>query len=262
MLLALDVGNTVTTVGVFEGDQIRANFWLATDIRRMQDEYAMLLLSLLRTSGLEPDAIDEVCIASVVPTLTPVFTQLSKRYFNATPLIVGSGIRTGMRILYDSPRDVGADRVADVVAATHLYWPPPLIVVDLGTATVLDAVNAAGDYVGGAIAPGLSIASEALFARASKLYRVELEPPRHAIGKNTVEAMRSGLVLGAVAMIEGMVRRFKHELGGEAKVIGTGGWAEMMAGQTTCIDIVDRDLTLKGLYILYENNRAHIAEEA
>ncbi|HWO93538.1 MAG TPA: type III pantothenate kinase [Dehalococcoidia bacterium] len=255
MLLALDIGNTVTTIGVFEGDELRANWRISTDVRKLRDEYAMLLFNLLWTGKIDPADVSKCSIASVVPTLTPVFEDLARRYFDANPLVVGSGVRTGMRIVYDNPREVGADRVVDAVAAQRLYGPPPLIVVDLGTATVLDAINAAGDYVGGAIAPGLSIASEALFERASKLYRVELEPPRNAIGRNTVEAMRSGLVLGAVATIEGLVARFKQELGGEAKVIATGGWAEMMAKQTTSIDIVDRHLTLAGLRMLYEMNR-------
>ncbi len=261
MLLALDIGNTIITAGVFDGERIVATWRVSTDVRKQRDEYALVLLGLLGSAGIEPGAVHHCSIASVVPTLTPVFEELARRQFSAEPLVVGSGIRTGMRILYDNPRDVGADRVVDAVAALRLYGPPPLIVVDLGTATVLDAVNEAGDYVGGAIAPGLSIASEALFERASRLYRVELEPPRAAIGRNTVESMRSGLVLGSVAMIEGMVARFKAELGGRATVVATGGWAEMIATQTGVFDHVDRNLTMNGLRMLYELNRTTSAAE-
>ena len=262
MLMALDIGNSVTTVGVFDGSEIRAEWRVSTDVRKLRDEYAMVLVNLLRAAEISPEDIHHCSIASVVPTLTPVFEDLARRYFHAEALVVGAGVRTGMRILYDNPREVGADRVVDAVCALKLYGPPPLIIVDLGTATVLDAINAQGDYVGGAIAPGISLSSEALFAGASKLYRIELEPPRAAIGKNTVEAMRSGLVLGAVMMIEGMVARFKTELGGTAKVIATGGWGEMIASQTDAIDLVDRDLTLKGLQMLYEMNRTPAGQES
>ncbi len=262
MLLALDIGNTVTTVGVFEDDRLRASWRLSTDARKLVDEYAMVLLGLIETAEIKPGAIRHCAIASVVPTLTATFEELVKRYFEVTPLVVGAGIRTGMRILYENPREVGADRVADSVAALKLYGPPPIVIVDLGTATVLDAINEKGDYLGGAIAPGLSIAADALFDRASKLYRVELEPPRSAIGRNTVEAMRSGLVLGAVAMIEGLVDRFKAELGGRATVVATGGWAEMIAGLSGAFDHVDRQLTLTGLRMLYQiNHMTPVAEQ-
>ena len=255
MLLALNINNTVTAAGVFEGQKLLATWRISTDVHRLADEYAMVLLNLLHTSEIDPGAVRHCSIASVVPPLTTVFEDLARRYFNVDPLIVSSGIRTGMRIIYDNPREVGADRVVGSVAALRQYGPPPIIVVDMGTATVLDAINEAGDYVGGAISAGLSIASDALFERASKLYRVELEPPRAAIGRNTGDAMRSGLVLGAVAMIEGMVARFKAELGGQATVVATGGWSEMIAKQTDVFDHVDRHLTLVGLRILYEMNR-------
>ncbi len=261
MLLAFNVNNTVTTAGVFDGPLLRGTWRMATDVRKQTDEYAMVLLTLLGTADIDRSAIHECAISSVVPTMTPVFEELSRRYFNAEPMVVGSGIRTGMRILYDNPREVGADRVADAVAALKLYGPPPIIIVDMGTATVLDAINEAGDYVGGAIAAGLSIASEALFDRAAKLYRVELEPPRFAIGKNTVDAMKSGLVLGAVATVEGLVARFKEELGGDATVVATGGWSAMISGQTDVFDHVDRHLALTGLRLLFELNRTPVAAE-
>lgn len=261
MLLALNVNNTVTTAGVFDGAELLATWRMATDQRKQPDEYAMVLLTLLRTAAIDRSAISDCAIASVVPTMTPVFEELARRYFEADPLVVGSGIRTGMRIIYDNPREVGADRVADAVAAMKLYGPPPIIVVDMGTATVLDAINESGDYVGGAIAAGLSIASDALFERAAKLYRVELEPPRSAIGKNTVEAMKSGLVLGAVATVEGLVERFKRELGGSATVVATGGWSTMIAQETDIFDHVDRHLALTGLRLLFELNRTPVVAE-
>ena len=255
MLLTLDVGNTNVTLGVYEGETLRATWRFGTDVERLPDEYGVLILTLLQHEGLSPDDVTEAVMACVVPDLEPVFEQLCRRYFNVHPLHVGTGVRTGLRILYDTPRDVGADRVADAVAAIHTYGPP-LIVVDLGTATVFDAVNADGDYLGGALAPGLGIAAEALFRRAAKLYRIELHRPRTSIGRNTIEAMQSGILFGYVGLIEGIVARMKEELGGQAKVIGTGGYAEIIARETNVIDVVDANLTLSGLRMIYELNRA------
>ena len=185
MLLALDIGNTAITIGVFDGEKIRARWSIATDVENLVDEYAILLLNLLQTEGLGAADIDEAVLGSVVPSLTPVFQEVCRRYFKVTPLVVDPGVRTGIRILYDSPRDVGADRVIDAVAAIKLYGPP-LIIVDFGTATVFDAISREGDYVGGAIAPGIGISLEALFERTAKLPRIELERPKNAIGKTTV----------------------------------------------------------------------------
>ncbi len=255
MLLAIDVGNTNATVGVFDDDSLRATWRFATDVGKLADEYAVLMLSLLQHESLSPEDIGEGVLACVVPDLEPVFEAVCRRYFGVRPLVVGTGVRTGLRVLYDSPRDVGADRVADAVAAVHLYGPPPLIVVDLGTATVFDAIDGEGDYLGGALAPGLGIAAEALFRRAAKLYRVELSRPRAAIGRNTVNAMQSGILFGYVGLVEGIVARMKVELGGGAKVIGTGGYAEVIAQETRVIDTVDMDLTLQGLRLIYDLNR-------
>ena len=254
MLIAFDVGNTNVTIGVFEGDEVRATWRIATDIERLTDEYAVTVLGLLATAEISPKSIDQAVMASVVPDLAQIFEQLCRRYFGIDPLVVGTGTRTGIRIVYDNPREVGADRIVDVVAALHLYGPPPLIIVDFGTATVFDAVSADGDYLGGAIAPGIGIASEALFERAAKLYRVELERPKNAIGKNTVAAIQSGTLFGYVGLIEGMVARFKKELGGHARVIATGGWAERLAKETHVFDEVDQNLTLTGLRLLHEMN--------
>jgi len=255
VLLALDVGNTTVTMGVFEGDSLKATWRFATDVGRFPDEYGVLMLNLLQHEGLLPRDVDEAVMACVVPDLEPTFQNVCKRYFNVRPLGVHAGVKTGLRILYDTPRDVGADRVADAVAATHMYGAP-LIVVDLGTGTVFDAIDANGDYVGGAIAPGLGIASEALFSRAAKLYRVELSRPRSAVGRNTITAMQSGILFGYVGLIEGIVGRIKKEIGEQSKVIGTGGYAELIARETDVIDLVNPDLTLEGLRIIYGMNRS------
>jgi type III pantothenate kinase len=255
VLLALDVGNTNITIGVFDDGEIRATFRIATDVERLADEYAVTILGLLATREIPPGAIDHAIMASVVPDLAPVFEQLCERYFGVRPLLVDTGTKTGVRVVYDNPRDVGADRIVDVVAALHLYGPPPLIIVDFGTATVFDAVSTEGHYLGGAIAPGIGIASEALFERAAKLYRVELERPKSAIGKNTVAAIQSGTLFGYVGLIEGMVARFKRELGGSARVIATGGWADRLARETKIFDAVDQNLTLTGLRLIHEMNQ-------
>jgi len=254
MLLALDIGNTAITIGVFEGETLRARWSIATDVENLVDEYAILLLNLLRTSGLGPGDVDEAILGSVVPSLTPVFQEVCRRYFSVAPLVVDPGVRTGVRILYDSPRDVGADRVIDAVAAIKLYGPP-LIVVDFGTATVFDAISKEGDYVGGAIAPGIGISMEALFERTAKLPRIELERPKTAIGKTTVSAMQSGIVFGYVGLIEGIAARMKEELGGDAKVVATGGLAPLIARETPIIQFVNVDLTLIGLRLIQEANR-------
>jgi type III pantothenate kinase len=255
MLLAIDVGNTTITIGLFERDEIRATFRLATDHSRLADEYAVILLSLLTVHKVDAEDITDAALVSVVPDLIPVFETLLERHLGVKPIVVGTGTKTGVRILYDSPRDVGADRVADVVAAIERYGPPPLIVVDLGTGLVFDAITKEGDYLGGAIAPGIHVAAEALYERAAKLYPVEIARPPSAIGRNTVQSIQSGLLFGYIGLIEGMVERFKQELGGTARVVGTGGWADTFAQETRVIDVVDPDLTLHGLRLIYEANQ-------
>lgn len=254
MLLAIDIGNTSVHFGVFDGSELRQTWRLGTDAERFTDEYAILLLGLLRTGGIAPEQVRECVLSSTVPPLTPIFQDLVRRYFGATPLVVGSGVRTGVRILYDNPRDVGADRIVDAVAALRLYGPPPLIIVDIGTACVFDAVSKDGDYLGGAIAPGIGLSAETLFARASRLYRVELVKPHTAIGKNTVHALQAGIMFGYVGLVEGIIAQFKRELRNPARVIGTGGWVEVIARETDVIDVVDANLTLKGLRFIYEMN--------
>jgi type III pantothenate kinase len=255
MLLAIDIGNTNVTVGVFDGKELCATWRVASDVARLADEYAAVIQSLLVLQGIEKQEVREAVLASVVPSLTSVFEDVCRRYFGVTPLRVGAGVKTGLRILYEDPREVGADRIVDAVAALRLH-KPPLIVVDVGTATVFDAISREGDYLGGAIAPGIGVATDALAQKAALLRRVDLRPPRHAIGNNTTAAMQSGILYGYVGLIEGMVRRFRDEIGEDAWVVATGGWAALLSQLTTVFDHVDPDLTLNGLRIIYELNEA------
>ena len=255
MLLAVDIGNTNITMGVFDDDALAAKWRIATDASRLADEYALMVNQLLPYRGLSPAEVSAVAVCSVVPPLTPTFVELCRANFGVEPLVVGAGTRTGIRILYDNPRDVGADRIADAAAALHLYGGPA-IVVDMGTATVFDAISKRGEYLGGAIAPGLSVASDALFHSTSMLRRVDLAMPPQAIGKNTVHAIQSGLVLGSAEMVRGMVARFDKELGGGSKVIGTGGLAGLVERVANIFDVVNEDLTLAGLKLIHEMNES------
>ncbi len=255
MLLAIDIGNTNITLGVFLGKELRATWRIATDVQKQTDEYFVLLNGMLPNRGIEFSSISESVVCSVVPPLTGTFEELCQRYMDHSPLVVGTGVKTGMKVLYDNPREVGADRVADAVAAFHKYGGP-VIVVDLGTGTVFDAITGDGEYLGGAIAPGMSIAAEALFARTSKLSRIEMVAPDRAIGRNTTTSMQSGMIFGYVGMIEGLVSRFQKEMGNGARVIATGGLASVIAQQTGIFHAVDPDLTLDGLRIIHEMNRS------
>ncbi len=254
MLLAIDIGNTNITAGVFDDDRLRATWRIATDVHRTGDEYAVLFLNWLPREGLSPTDITDAVMCSGVPPLISTFNEMCRRYFGIVPLAVEAGIKTGVRILYENPREVGADRVVDAVAAHRLYGGP-VIVVDFGTATVFDAISREGDYLGGAIAPGIGIAADALFEKTAKLPRIELVRPKHAIGRNTVQSMQSGLVFGYVGLIEGLVARFRQELGGTARVVATGGLAEVIAKETAVVDVVDPNLTLVGLRLIHELNR-------
>ena len=254
MLLAIDIGNTNVTVGVFDGEHLLASWRLATDPRRMPDEYALQLSGLFPLKDVPLEPVRQACMCSVVPPLTGVFQVAVRTLLGVEPLVVGAGTRTGVRVLYDSPRDVGADRVVDAAAAFH-YHGAPAIIVDFGTATVFDAIAEDGAYLGGAIAPGLNVSAESLFLSTSQLRRVELVAPATAIGKNTAHSIQSGLVLGYVELVEGMVRRFKSEMGApNAKVIATGGLARLIAKETQAIDVLDEDLTLRGLLHIYSLN--------
>jgi type III pantothenate kinase len=253
MLLAVDIGNTNIVAGIFDGENLKATWRLGTDVHKLEDEYAAMFFDLLSMKGLVFTDVDNAIISSSVPPLVTVFEELCRRYFSVTPLIVGPGIKTGVRISLENPREVGADRIVNTAAAHRLYGGP-LIVIDFGTATTLDAVSEEGDYLGGAIAPGIVISSEALFEHAAKLPRVELVRPQKAIGKNSVSAMQSGIIFGYVGLIEGIVARMQKELGGNAKVIATGGLADIIAGETGVVDAVEPNLTLVGLRLINELN--------
>jgi len=254
MLLTIDIGNTNLTLGLYNGDQLGPRWRLATDHERMPDEYGLQFLGVLNHGGSTPDDLTGICMASVVPPLTPRVEEACRRYLHQDPLIVDAGVKTGVRVLYEPPRAVGADRVADAAAVQNLYGGPACV-VDFGTATTFNAISKQGDYMGGAIAPGLGIAADALFQRAAKLTRVDIQRPPSAIGRNTPHAIQAGLLFGYVGLVEGMVARFREELGPKMKVIATGGLSEVVARETEVIDIIAPWLTLDGLRIIWEMNR-------
>ena len=254
MLLAIDIGNTDTTLGVFEDVKLRATWHMATNIHRMADEYAALLLNLLRHQNLDTPDITAVAMCSVVPPLITTYEDLFQRYFHLSPLVIGAGVKTGVSIHIDNPREVGADRIVNAAAAHHLY-DGPIIVTDLGTATTFDIVSREGCYQGGVIAPGINTAAETLFTQAAMLPRVELTHPKHAIGTSTATAMQSGIIFGYVALIEGMIARIQQELGEKAGVVATGGWSTLMAKETAVFDVVNPNLTLIGLRLICLMNR-------
>jgi type III pantothenate kinase len=254
MLLTVDIGNTNTNIGVFDGNKLKGTWKVATGVHRMPDEYASLLLNLFDRQGIDTSKIKGAILCSVVPTLVGVFEEVCRRYLKVLPLVVESGVKTGVKICLDNPREVGTDRVVNAVAAHQMYGGS-VIVIDLGTATTFDAVSEDGDYLGGAIAPGIAIATEALFTRTAALPRVELTHPKRAVGRNTVAAMQSGIVFGYAGLIEGIVARIQQEMGGKAKVVATGGYAELLARETPVIEVVNPDLTLIGLRLIYEMNK-------
>lgn len=256
VLLVIDVGNSNIVLGVYAGDQLRKDWRVATDKTRTTDEYGALVHDLFRLAGIPIETVTGVIISSVVPTLTGTLEKLAEQYFGLTAYSVGSGIKTGMPILYDNPLEVGADRIVNAVAGFEKYRSP-LVIVDFGTATTFDYVNKAGEYCGGAIAPGLAISMEALFQRASKLPRVEILKPPHIIAKNTVNAMQAGLYYGYVGLVDEIVTRMKAESHEEPIVIATGGLAGLVAPESRTIERIEEFLTLEGLRILYNRNCEH-----
>jgi type III pantothenate kinase len=244
----------MVNLGVFDGETLVANLRVSTDARRSSDEYGLMIRDLLALNGVERSTITDVCMCSVVPPLTGIFEEVSETYFQIKPLSITAGVKTGLQISYDNPRDVGADRIVDAVAAINLYGKP-VIIVDFGTATVFDAISKDGIYLGGAIAPGINVAAEALFLNTSQLRRVELVAPKSAIGQNTSTALQAGLVLGYAGLVTGLVERFKSELGPEAKVIGTGGLATIISKEADVFDDINQDLTLIGLRMIYNMNQ-------
>jgi type III pantothenate kinase len=254
MLLTIDIGNTNITLGLYQGEEAGPRWRLATNHERMPDEYALQFLGLLSHAGFTPEELRGISLASVVPPLTGKIIEACRRYLLNDPFVVDAGVKTGVRVRYEDPRAVGADRIVDAVAVQRMYGGPACV-VDFGTGTTFDAISQEGDYLGGAIAPGIGIAAEALFLRTAKLPRVDLQRPPSVIGRNTVHSMQSGLFFGYVSLVEGMVARFRKELGPTMKVIATGGLAEVVAEETQIIDIIAPWLTLDGLRILWELNK-------
>ncbi len=254
LLLVIDAGNTTTVFGVFDGDQLIASFRLSSDHERTADEYAATLLTLLDRSEIQPARIAAIVISSVVPPLHTTLERLARDYFGHEPLFVEPGIRTGMPIRYDNPAEVGADRIVNALAARELYGAP-VVVVDFGTATTFDIVNARGEYTGGIITPGILISAEALFAHASRLYRVDIRPPEELIGRNTAAAMQAGIYYGYVGLVDGILERLLAEIPGLQEIVATGGQAAMIAAGSRHIRRVEPLLTLIGLRRLHELNR-------
>jgi type III pantothenate kinase len=254
MLLAIDIGNTNITLGIFDGDKLHATFRLATHVNQMPDEYAVYILSLLQQRGIDTATITEGAISCVVPPLITTFNELFQKYFNIVPLVISPGVKTGVRIRYDNPRELGGDRMSNAAGALHLY-KPPIIIVAMGTATAFDTISKEGDYLGGAVAPGIGIAAEALFTRTAALPRVEMVRPKKAIGSNTPAAMQSGIIFGYAGLIDGVVTRIQEELGGKATVVATGGYASIIAKETRVIEKVNPNLTLIGIKVIHDMNR-------
>ncbi len=254
MLLTIDVGNTNIVYGLFEGPALVHKFRVESVRGRTADEYAVTLTALLALRGVDPRAVDAAVLACVVPSLTDPMIRLVREAFGCEPIVVGPGVRTGMAILIENPREVGADRIADAVAG-YDRAKGGVIVVDFGTSTNFDVVTPKGEYLGGVLAPGLQISADALFVRAAKLPRVEIARPPRVVGRNTVHAMQSGIVYGYVGLVDGLVDRILAELGYPCLVVGTGGLASLIAPLSRTITEVDQDLTLVGLRILYERNR-------
>ncbi len=254
MLLVFDIGNSNIVMGTYEGKKLLRHWRISTDRQKTGDEYGMLINSLFAYQNIRMDEVEAIIISSVVPPLMVPMIKMCERYFRIRPLVVGPGIRTGFRISYENPREIGADRIVNVAGAFEQYGGP-LIVIDIGTATTFDAVTPDGDFMGGVIAPGLSSSADALFQRAAKLPRIELVTPKRIISRNTVSGMQAGIIYGYVGQIDEIVRRMKKEMGwDETKVVATGGYARMVARESKTIDKIDHFLTLTGLRVLYERN--------
>jgi type III pantothenate kinase len=254
MLLVIDLGNTTLSLGMFEDNILKHEFRLSTDRQRTEDEFGLQFLGLMDTCECKPDGLEGIVLSSVVPQLTEWVSKACQDYLHKDPLLVTSSLNLNIKVLYDNPTNVGADRIADAVAVQSKYGGPACV-IDFGTATTFNALTQSGEYLGGAILPGLGTAAEALVAKAAKLSPVELVPPPSVIGRNTVHAMQAGLIFGYVSLVEGMAKRFKSELGEKMRVVATGGYVQRIANLTSVINNVDPWLTLEGLKIIWELNR-------
>jgi type III pantothenate kinase len=253
LILVMDVGNTNIVLGVYKADELAAYWRISTDRDKSADELGMLVLQLFNYEGIKSDRIKGIIISSVVPNLMYTLEHMTRKYFNIRAMVVGPGIKTGMHIKYDNPKEVGADRIVNAVAAYELYGGP-VIIIDFGTATTFCVVSQNGEYLGGAIAPGIKISSEALFQRAAKLPRVELVKPETVIGKNTINSMQAGIIFGYVGQVDYIVNRMKQELNTDVTVVATGGLAKLIASESQTINRVNGLLTLEGLRIIYKRN--------
>jgi type III pantothenate kinase len=251
VLLAIDVGNTNIVIGVFDGKRIHESWRLFTDRKKTSDEYRLLISQLFYQSRIEIDQIDGIVISCVVPPILPQLQEMSVRQFHLEPIVVSTGLDIGIPILYDNPKELGADRIANAIGG-YAEYGGPLIIVDFGTSTNFDVVSQEGAYLGGAIAPGVSISAEALSERAALLPKIDVRAAPQAIGKNTISSMQSGFYFGFLGQMEEIIRRIKRELPREPRVIATGGLAELMAGDSELVEVVDPDLTLKGLQIIFD----------
>ncbi|MBS3901638.1 MAG: type III pantothenate kinase [Dethiobacter sp.] len=254
MLLAVDVGNTNIVLGVYQGRELKVSWRISTNREQTGDEYGIIFKNLFAQAGIDDSQLSGMIVSSVVPPLMFSLEEMAKRYFRFDPLVVGPGMKTGLNIKIDNPREVGADRIVNAVAGIELYGGP-LIIVDFGTATTFDAISRNGEYLGGAIAPGISISTEALFQRAAKLPRVELIKPKRVIGRDTISSMQSGIIYGFIGQVDGVVKRMTQEFPEKPKVVATGGLAALLVADSETLEIVNPLLTLEGLLIIYERNK-------